>query len=224
VIGRPILALVVMLALSALGIDEMAGASAARTASGPCTAEGARVTQGSRTTSTYNVELNGVTCAFAKSWVTRLSSMRVDPSSGEIAGGPPGWYCQPGGRPETRAQMGSCSRNLATKSVSFTWEPLFATSTGECTTKGAPVRLQGHGTSTTYGIFALHGVTCAFAKRWVTRLSYKPVNPTTRRISGGPSGWICYGAGSEKRGTTGDCATPNATRQFHWDARFRIRS
>jgi hypothetical protein len=222
--GTPILALVVILAVSAPGIDEMAAARAAQTASGECTAKGARVTRGSRTTTTYNVELNGVTCAFAKPWVTRLSSMQVDPSSGEIPGGPPGWYCQRAGRPEPRAQVGSCSHSLATKSVFFAWEPSFATSSVECTAKGAPVRLKGHGTSTTYGIFALHGVTCAFAKRWVTRLSYRLVNPTTRRISGGPSGWICYGAGSEKHATTGDCATPNATRQFHWDARFRIKS
>jgi len=220
----PILAQFVMVALSVLGVGEVAAAHAGRTVSGDCVAKGARVTQGSRTTTTYSVELNGVACAFAKSWVTRLSSMRVDPSSGEIPGGPPGWFCQRAGRPETRAQVGSCSHNLATKSVFFAWQPSFPSSSGECTAKGAPVTLKGYGTSTTYGIFALHGVTCAFAKRWVTRLSYRPVNPTTRRISGGPSGWICYGAGSEKHATTGNCATPNATRRFHWDALFRSRS
>jgi hypothetical protein len=209
-----------VVAVTALGMGQTAAAPTSRTGSGDCTAKGARVTVGSRTTTTYSIEKDGVTCAFAKPWVNRLSYERVDPTSGEISGGPPGWDCQRGGRPEKRAEVGSCSHSTATRSLYFSWQPSFPASSGECTTKGARVRLKGYRPSTTYVIFEIHGVTCAFAKPWVTRLSYRQVDPITRRISGGPPGWTCYGAGSEKRAENGDCATHTGTSRFYWSAIF----
>ena len=189
-----------------------------------CTATGAPVTLGGHTTSTYSIDLSaGVTCAFAKPWVTRLSSKPVDPTSGEISDGPPGWYCQRAGRLEKRAEVGSCSHSTATKSFFFSWQPFFSTAPKGCYTKGARVKLRGHSPSTTYGIYELHGVTCAFAKPWVTRLSYRRVDPTTRRISGGPRGWTCYGGGSEKRATLGSCANHTGVKRFYWDVAFGVK-
>jgi len=219
------LALAITLAAAPLASGEGAAEPGSLTATPTsCTATGARVTIGGRTTSTYSVDLSaGVTCAFAKRWVASLSPQPVDPTSGEISGGPPGWYCQRGGRPEKRAEVGSCSRNTDTKSFFFSWQPSFSTGPEGCFTNGARVKLSGHSPSTTYAIYELHGVACAFAKPWVTRLSYMRVDPTTRRIPGGPRGWACYGGGNEKRAMLGSCANHTGVKRFYWDVSFGVK-
>ena len=221
---RLMLALAITLVAAPLASEEGVAEPGPLAAPTSCTATGARVTSGGRTTSTYSIDLSaGVTCAFAKPWVARLSPEPVNPTSGEISAGPAGWYCQRGGRPEKRAEVGSCSHNTATKSFFFSWQPLFSLTPEGCYANGARVKLSGHPPSTTYAIYELHGVTCAFAKPWVARLSHMRVDPTTRKISGGPLGWTCYGGGKEKRATLGSCANHTGAKRFYWDVAFGVK-
>ena len=49
------------------------------------------------------------------------------------------------------------------------------------------------------------------------------VDPTTRKISGGPLGWTCYGGGNEKRATLGSCANHTGAKRFYWDVTFGVK-
>jgi hypothetical protein len=215
------------LAVTASGIAEGTAAPTSRTASSylTCNTTGAAVRVGNSTTTRYAVVPNHVSCAFANRWVTRLSYKRGAPFSGALSAGPPGWHCfaTAAGKP---AVSGSCTDNTGAKS--FSWSALFATAqapTG-CVARGAPLS-SSSGTSD-YRI-DLHGVTCAFAKSWVARLTYKRVvlaykklsNGTREvygRIPGGPRGFECGASRLEvhQRARAGSCYTGSGSKSFGW--------
>ena len=72
------------------------GAPTTRTAN--CVAQGARHVDGKRVTTTYWVDLVGVTCEFAKPWVAKLTHTRPAKydAEGKLTGGPRGWTCLSG--------------------------------------------------------------------------------------------------------------------------------
>jgi hypothetical protein len=215
------------LAVTALGIAEGTAAPTSRTASGylTCTTTGAAIKVGKTTTTRYAVVPQHVTCAFANRWVTRLSYKRGAPFSGALSGGPPGWHCfaTAAGKP---AASGSCTDNTGAKS--FSWSASFAgvqASTG-CIARGAP--LNSSSRTSDYRI-DLHDVTCAFAKSWVARLTYKRVvlayknhsNGTREaygRILGGPRGFECGTSRLEvhQHARAGSCNTGSGSKSFGW--------
>ena len=58
-----------------------------------------------------------------------------------------------------------------------------------CQGTGAPWR-RGASRGTRY-VISSTGVSCAFVRPWVARLSAKPVTRSGQRLSGGPSGYVC---------------------------------
>lgn len=223
------LALAATLALAALDIEETAAAPASRTLPGylTCMTRGATVTVGGSTTSLYKVVPNHVTCAFANPWVSRLSDKQGAAFSGALTGGPSGWHCF-ASEAGKRAASGSCTDNTGAKS--FSWSPSFTETptVTPCMAKGAAV--DGSPGTANYTI-SLEGVTCAFAKPWVTRLSYKRVVLTYKTYSngtrqaygvlrGGPPGWVCGSTTSliGKRARVGGCdwKSGNRFKRFNW--------
>jgi hypothetical protein len=92
------------------------GASAA-----PCLAHGARYVVhhdgGDQVTNTYKVmEIRGVSCAFARTWVGRLTRKRAKHNA--LFAGVPGWYCG------SAAPTGLVWRGACTKTGGyFSWRP-----------------------------------------------------------------------------------------------------
>jgi hypothetical protein len=183
---------------------------------------------GGSTTTRYVVTPNHVTCTFANRWVTRLSYERGAPFSGVISGGPPGWHCfaTDAGK---RAASGSCTDDTGTKS--FSWNASFSQPPAPalCIAKGAPFTPTPGGSAITHYKIDVHGVTCAFAKPWVTRLSYRRValvytrlsNGTRRasaRIPGGPQGFECEASTLEahQRARMGACHNRSGSKSFSW--------
>ena len=87
-----------------------------------------------------------------------------------------------------------------------------------CATSGALVKV-GSSTTTRYSVVPNH-VTCAFANRWVTRLSYKQGAPFSGALSGGPPGWHCFATGAGKRAASGSCTDNTGAKSFTWSASF----
>jgi hypothetical protein len=221
---------VVMLAVVELDTGESTAGPTSRTASGylTCTTRGAQFTVGGSTTTRYVVTPNHVTCGFANRWVTRLSYKRGVRFSGALAGGPPGWHCFAAGEGKPAAS-GSCTDNTGTKSfswaASFTEPPALTL----CIAEGAPFKPTRGGSSITHYKIDVHGVTCAFAKPWVTRLSYRRVvlvnkrlpNGTRQasgRIPGGPQGFECGASTLEahQRARMGACHNKSGSKSFSW--------
>ena len=101
-------ALPVLVALVGVLVATSAGAEpSASVVSGTCLATGARYEQDAthayrvgqaQSTTTYEIQsIKGVSCAFARSWVARLTHQRVR-SDHSLPGGPPGWLCGAVGR------------------------------------------------------------------------------------------------------------------------------
>jgi hypothetical protein len=99
---------------------DAAAAPSSKTASPDCLAQGARYAEGDKTTTTYEIQsIKGVTCAFARSWVARLTYQRVQADK-SLSGGPPGWICGSLGR--GRASTGFCQKSGGGY---FWWKPKF---------------------------------------------------------------------------------------------------
>ena len=68
-------------------------------------------------TTTYTItEIRGVTCAFARRWVTSLTHKRTKKAA-LVSGGPPGWYC--GSFAGGLASAGACTK----AGGYFRWQP-----------------------------------------------------------------------------------------------------
>jgi hypothetical protein len=110
-------------------ISPAAGAPSVRTAN--CVAQGARHVDGKRVTTTYWVDLGGVTCAFAKPWVAKLTHTRPAKydAEGKLTGGPRGWTCGSGrGYPALAFKGGCCKGPPECRSGSstyFSWKPRY---------------------------------------------------------------------------------------------------
>jgi len=219
-----------MLAVTPLETGESAAGLTSGTASGylTCTTQGARVTVGGSTTTRYVVTPNHVTCVFANRWVSRLSYKRGASFSGAISGGPPGWHCFAIGAGK-RASGGSCTNDTGAKS--FSWTASFSQPPAPtlCIAGGAPFTPTPGGSTITHYKIDVRGVTCAFARPWVTRLSYRRVmlvytrlaNGTRQasgRIAGGPQGYECGASTLEAhlRAHMGACQNKSGTKSFTW--------
>jgi hypothetical protein len=200
------------------------------TASGylTCTTSGARVTVGGSTTTRYVVTPNHVTCAFANRWVTRLSYEQGAPFSGAISGGPPGWHCFAAGAGK-RAASGSCTDDTGARSFSWAASLSQPAAPRLCIAEGAPFTPTPGGSTITHYKIDVRGLTCAFAKPWVTQLSYRHVVLVYKRLSngtrqasgqipGGPQGFECVASTLEahQRARVGECHNRSGRKSFGW--------
>ena len=227
--GTLVLALTGTLIVAALGVRNVTAAPGSRASRGyeTCLVKGAPFTLGPSTTTQYKVVPVHVTCAFAEHWVRLLSYEQGAKFSGVLSGGPPGWHCFAGaaGKP---ASGGSCTDNTGAKS--FSWSASFDDAPPPasylCIGKGAP--LNGSAGRAEYKV-DVFGVTCAFAKLWVARLTSKRLvlahktysNGTRRdyaRIPGGPRGFVCGGSLSSlhQPARSGGCTNLSGTKRFNW--------
>ena len=88
----------------------------------PCIAIGTPWRRGTSRGNKYVITRRNVTCAFAKTWVTRLSGRRATRPAQSIAG-PRGWICIVTASYNGRAAIGACGRGSGT---GFAWGPKFS--------------------------------------------------------------------------------------------------
>ena len=87
-----------------------------------CLGTGAEWRQGTRRGTTYVITVSrGVTCAFAKPWVRRLTARRAT-RSGQALSGPPGYQCRVTIPFGGKAAGGACGRSGGR---GFGWVPKF---------------------------------------------------------------------------------------------------
>jgi hypothetical protein len=126
--------------VTAVGLGASA-ASSPKTDSASCLTQGARDIGGKRSTTTYSIEqIRGVTCSFARPWVTRMTYRHLPKSTQAPSGGPPGWYCasqDPG-----LAYSGGCAKTGGY----FTWRPKFAPPDPNANLRVYDMRVVGSGT------------------------------------------------------------------------------
>jgi hypothetical protein len=122
VIKLAVFALLVSLAVGA-GTGQARPGVASPTASQltPCIATGRAWSRGPRHGNKYVITRRNVTCAFAKTWVTRLSGRRATHPAQSIPG-PRGWICIVTAPYNGRATIGACGRGSGT---GFGWAPKF---------------------------------------------------------------------------------------------------
>ena len=119
---------VVVLALL-FAISPAAGAPSVRTAD--CHAQGATPRRRQARHDNVLVDLGGVTCAFAKPWVAKLTHARPAKydAEGKLTGGPRGWTCGSGrGYPALAFKGGCCKGPPECRSGSstyFSWKPRY---------------------------------------------------------------------------------------------------
>jgi hypothetical protein len=124
VIKLAVFALLVSLAVGA-GTGQARPGASSPTASKvitPCIATGASWRRGTRRGNKYVITRRNVTCAFAKTWVTRLSGRRATRPAQSIPG-PRGWICIVTAPYAGRAAIGACGRGSGT---GFAWGPKFS--------------------------------------------------------------------------------------------------
>jgi hypothetical protein len=124
VIKLALFALVVSLAIGA-GTGQARPGASSPTASDlatPCIATGASWRRGTARGNKYVITRRNVTCAFAKTWVTRLSGRRATRPAQSIPG-PRGWICIVTAPYAGRAAIGACGRGAGT---GFAWGPKFS--------------------------------------------------------------------------------------------------
>ncbi len=88
----------------------------------PCIATGTPWRRGTSRGNKYVITRRNVTCAFAKTWVTRLSGRRATRPAQSIAG-PRGWICIVTASYNGKAAIGACGRGSGT---GFAWAPKFS--------------------------------------------------------------------------------------------------
>ena len=117
-----VFALLVSLAVGAGTAQARPGASSP-TASQltACIATGAPWRRGTARGNKYVITRRNVSCAFAKTWVPRLSARRVSRTAQSIPG-PRGWICIATAPLGGKAAIGACGRGGAT---GFGWAPKF---------------------------------------------------------------------------------------------------
>jgi hypothetical protein len=123
VIKLAILALLVSLAVGA-GAGQARPGFSSPTASEltPCIATGASWRRGTSRSNKYVITRRNVTCAFAKTWVSRLSGRSATRPAQRIAG-PRGWICIVTAPYAGKAAIGACGRGTGT---GFGWAPKFS--------------------------------------------------------------------------------------------------
>jgi hypothetical protein len=103
--------------LAALGAT---GALASPNALGACVANGESWHLGAKGGSTYAVLVKGsTTCAFARTWVRRLTGSAVS-RPGTVLHGPSGWHCIATLPVAGKALFGACAHGRGT---GFSWVP-----------------------------------------------------------------------------------------------------
>ncbi len=88
----------------------------------PCIGTGTPWRRGTSRGNKYVITRRNVTCAFAKTWVTRLSGRRATRPAQSIAG-PRGWICIVTASYNGKAAIGACGRGSGT---GFAWAPKFS--------------------------------------------------------------------------------------------------
>ena len=88
----------------------------------PCIAIGASWRRGPTRGNKYVITRRNVTCAFAKTWVTRLSE-RPATRPGQRISGPRGWICIVTAQYNGKAAIGACGRGSG---KGFGWAPKFS--------------------------------------------------------------------------------------------------
>ena len=116
-------ALLVSLAVGA-GTGQARPGAASPTASQltPCIATGATWRRGTSRGNKYVITRRNVSCAFAKTWVARLSGRSASRPGQRIAG-PRGWICIVTAPYNGKAAIGACGRGSGT---GFGWAPKFS--------------------------------------------------------------------------------------------------
>jgi hypothetical protein len=121
--GRLWLVLVTLFSVGALDIDPAAARPSQ--AAAQCIATGARTTQPGHPTNKYVVSVRQVTCAFAKSWVARLSYKPTVLKAGgglrPLTGGPAGFKCIAIGVVAPHTAVGQCFKSAG--KIQFGWYP-----------------------------------------------------------------------------------------------------
>jgi hypothetical protein len=87
----------------------------------PCIATGTPWRRGTSRGNKYVITRRNVTCAFAKTWVTRLSGRRATRPAQSIPG-PRGWICIVTAQYNGKAAIGACGRG----GKGFGWAPKFS--------------------------------------------------------------------------------------------------
>ena len=118
-----LLALLVSLAVgTGTGQARPVGSSPTAAELTPCIATGASWRRGTSRGNKYVITRRNVSCAFAKTWVTRLSGRRATRPAQSIAG-PRGWICIVTAPYAGKAAIGACGRGIGT---GFGWAPKFS--------------------------------------------------------------------------------------------------
>ena len=119
-------AVIAAAALAALGVGGTVAAPHSKAPVPKCIATGARYTAPGGSTKKYIVYPAGVTCAFPKPWVSRLTRnhQEVGSTFAWISGGPPGFSSDTGLNEVPHAFTGQCRKqkgNVTTASFSWNW-------------------------------------------------------------------------------------------------------
>ena len=118
-----VLALLVSLAVGAGTGQARPDASSPTTSQlTPCIATGTPWRRGTSRGNKYVITRRNVTCAFAKTWVTRLSGRPATRPAQRIAG-PRGWICIVTAQYNGKAAIGACGRGSG---KGFGWAPKFS--------------------------------------------------------------------------------------------------
>ena len=108
--------------LAAAGTPEEARAaeSAGEARAALCQGTGAPWRRGSSRSTRYVISSTGVTCAFVRPWVARLSAKAVTRSGQPLSGGPAGYVCAATVPLAGKAAIGACGRSGG---KGFAWAP-----------------------------------------------------------------------------------------------------
>lgn len=118
-----VLALLVSLASGAGTAQARPGASSPTASEATlCIATGASWRRGTARGNKYVITRRNVTCAFARTWVARLSGRRATRPAQRVAG-PAGWICLVTAPYAGKAAIGACGRGSGT---GFAWGPKFS--------------------------------------------------------------------------------------------------
>jgi hypothetical protein len=121
--SKHLILLLALLAGVSLSVAAPLSAAPQTTSPARCVASGATWKWRVKTGHQYKVYPSGTTCAFARSWATRLSYRPLVLKDGErvILGGPKGWTCRTRFPfPFPRAWAGVCTNGAR----AFAWLPL----------------------------------------------------------------------------------------------------
>jgi hypothetical protein len=116
----PAAALAASFAAAGMPEEARSAGSAAEAGTALCLGRGAPWQRGSTRGTRYVVSSTGVTCAFVRPWVARLSAKPVTRSGQRLSGGPAGYVCAATVPLSGKAAVGACGR---TGGKGFAWAP-----------------------------------------------------------------------------------------------------